>query len=299
MEEDEEEYRLLDGSGKNVGVWGRELDDVAELPPPESLDCGRRNPVLTASELMGPVLNDGDGARFPVVAVGRKAVGAGGLEIRRFSLKRFASLSFCGEGESSMMRTHPDESPTLLLVFFWLSLLSSRESTLFLWDSQLVFAVDEFDAAEEAELIPVGVVTPETGVGLPVILGILRRGTRVCIFCSKLRTLARISDTIWTPLFLAIDPVDEVLMVDGLRTTGRMSPRGLGADGLGRVFDRITLEEFLKAVIGLDLSWKPVRRKKFEGRADRDKDAFGVMLISGSVFSQEGDMSAKSRSGGG
>ena len=185
---------MLDGSGKNVGVWGREPDDVAELPPPESLDWGRRNPVLTASELMGPVLNEGDGTRFTVVAVGRKAVGAGGLEIRRLSFKRF--VSFCGEGESSIMRTHPDESPVLLFISFWLSLLSSRESTLFLWDSQLVFAVEEFDAAEEAELIPVGVVKPETELGLPVILGILRRGTRVCIFCSKLRTLARISDTI-------------------------------------------------------------------------------------------------------
>lgn len=252
---------------------------------------------------MGPVLNEGDGTRFTVVAVGRKAVGAGGLEIRRFSFKRFVSLSFCGDGESSMMRTHPDESPVLLFVSFWLSLLS-RESTLFLWDSQLVFAVEEFDAAEEAELIPVvGVLKPETELGLPVILGILRRGTRVCIFCSRLRTLARISETIWTPLFLAIDPVDEVLMVDGLRTTvGRTSPRGLDADGLagvGRVFDRMTLEEFFKAVSGLALSWKPVRRKKAEGRAERDKDAFGVMLISGSKFSEDGDMSAKSRSGGG
>ena len=256
--------------------------------------------MLTASELIGPVLNEGDGARFTVVAVGRKAVGAGGLEIRRFSFKRFVSLSFCGDGESSMMRTHPDESPILLFVFFWLSLLSSRESTLFLWDSQLVFAVEEFDAAEDAELIPVvGVLKPETELGLPVMLGILRRGTRVCIFCSKLRTLARISDTIWTPLFLAIDPVDEVLMVDGLRiTVGRMSPRGLGADGLV-VLDRKILDEFFKAVSGLALSWKLVRRKKFEGRAERDKDAFGVVLISGAKFSKPGDMSAKSRSGGG
>jgi hypothetical protein len=252
---------------------------------------------------MGPVLNEGDGARF-TVAVGRKAVGAGGLETRRFSFKRFVSLSFCGDGESSMMRTHPDESPIPLFVFFWLS-LSSRESTLFLWDSQLVFAVEEFDAAEEAELIPVvGVLKPETELGLPVILGILRRGTRVCIFCSKLRTLARISDTIWTPLFLAIDPVDDdVLVIDGLRTEdGRTSPRGLGADGLAgvtRVLDRMILEEFFKAVSGLALSWKPVRRKKVEGRAERDKDAFGVVLISGAMFSQDGDMSAKSRSGGG
>lgn len=151
---------------------------------------------------MGPVLNEGDGTRFVVEAVGRKAVGAGGLETRRFSFKRFTSLSFCGDGESSMMRTHPDESPTPLPLFtlFSLSLsLLRRESTLFLWDSKLVLAVDEFDAAEEAELIPVvGVVKPEPKpeLGLAVILGNLKRGTLVCIFCSKLRTLARISDTI-------------------------------------------------------------------------------------------------------
>jgi hypothetical protein len=147
---------------------------------------------------MGPVLNEGDGTRFTVEAAGRKAVGAGGLETRRFSFKRFTSLSFCGDGESSMMRTHPDELPAPLPLFtlFSLSLsLLRRESTLFLWDSQLVFAVEEFDVTEEAELIPVvGVVKPEPG--LPVILGILKRGTLVCIFCSKLRTLARISDTI-------------------------------------------------------------------------------------------------------
>jgi hypothetical protein len=99
-----------------------------------------------------------------------------------------------------MMRTHPEESPIPLPLFILFSLslsLLRRESMLFLWDSKLVFAVEEFDAAEEAELIPVvGVVKPEPGLGLPVMLGILKRGTLVCIFCSKLRTLARISDTI-------------------------------------------------------------------------------------------------------
>ena len=92
-------------------------------------------------------------------------------------------------------------------------------------------------------------------------------------------------------------------MIDGLRATGgRTSPRGLGAVGLtsvGKVLDRMILEEFFKAVSGLALSWKPARRKKVEGRAERDKDAFGVVLISGATFSEDGDMSAKSRSGGG
>lgn len=92
-------------------------------------------------------------------------------------------------------------------------------------------------------------------------------------------------------------------MIDGFRATdGRMGSRGIVVDGLvsvGSVFDRMTFDEFFKAVSGLALSWKPARRKKFEGRAERDKDAFGVVLISGAEFSQDGDMSAKSRSGGG
>ena len=149
---------------------------------------------------MGPVLNEGDGTRFAVETVGRKDVGAGGLESRRFSFRRFASSSFCfcGDGESSMIRTQPDESPISLLAFCSLPLsLLRRESILFLWDSQLVFAVEELEATEEVELTPVvGVVKPESELGLPVMLAILKRGTRVCIFCSKLRTLARISDTI-------------------------------------------------------------------------------------------------------
>ena len=92
-------------------------------------------------------------------------------------------------------------------------------------------------------------------------------------------------------------------MIDGLRATeGRTRALGLDADGLasaGRVLDRVILEEFFKAVRGLALSWKPARRKKVEGRAERDKDAFGVVLISETKFSEDGDKSAKSKSGGG
>jgi hypothetical protein len=92
-------------------------------------------------------------------------------------------------------------------------------------------------------------------------------------------------------------------MIDGLRITdGRTSPRGLDADGLasaGIALDCMVLAEVFKAVSGLALSWKPVRRKKVEGRAERDKDAFGVVFISVAELSKDGDMSAKSRSGGG
>ena len=56
-------YRLLEGTGNNVGVCGREVVETDEVPPPESLDCGLRKPVLMASELTGPVLREGDVAR--------------------------------------------------------------------------------------------------------------------------------------------------------------------------------------------------------------------------------------------
>lgn len=99
-------------------------------------------------------------------------------------------------------------------------------------DSQLVFAAELLNAG----LVPfMGVEGVAEDVWRPTILVIRSRGTRVCIFCSKLRTLARISDTIWTPLFLAPEPVDEtvlVLTVDGYRATGGFAiTRGLDVDG--------------------------------------------------------------------
>jgi hypothetical protein len=134
MAEEDGVYRLLEGTGNNVGVCGREvIMDADEVPPPEILDCGLRKPVLRANELTGPVLSEGDIARLAEEAEGRKAVGAVGIDNLRFSLMRFVSLSFWGEGESSMMRTHPEESPPSFLacVSEPLSLLL-RESTLLL-----------------------------------------------------------------------------------------------------------------------------------------------------------------------
>lgn len=108
--------------------------DVDEVPEPEILDCGLRKPVLMANGLTGPVLSEGDVARLVEEAEGRKDVGAVGIDNLRFSLMRFVSLSFWGEGESSIMRTHPEESPPsffLACVSEPLSLLL-RESILFL-----------------------------------------------------------------------------------------------------------------------------------------------------------------------
>lgn len=121
-----------EGIGKNVGVCGRDVIDP-EAPPPDSLDWGRRKPVLAAIGFIGPVLSDGEVARVTVEVDGRKAVGAVGIETLRLSLSLLASFSLFGEGESSIIRTHPDESPLPFFEFLSepLSLLR-RESMLFL-----------------------------------------------------------------------------------------------------------------------------------------------------------------------
>jgi hypothetical protein len=55
----------------------------------------------------------------------------------------------------------------------------------------------------------------------------------VWIFCSRLRTLARIFDTICTPLFLAKDPEDEVLRIEDVRIAGgRMRLRADAGEGI-------------------------------------------------------------------
>lgn len=168
--------------------------------PPEGLGFGSRNPVLMVRgfdpELSNPVLRDGDGARM-VEEFGRNKV-VDEFDSLRLSFTLF-SLSFCGEGESSMIKTQPDVSSLFpLFSNFLLDSLSllRRDSTLFLWDSQLVLAVDAFEATEDEELIGVAVPVIEATLWRPVRLAIRRRGTRVWIFCSRLRTRARISDTI-------------------------------------------------------------------------------------------------------
>lgn len=64
---------------------------------------------------------------------------------------------------------------------------------------------------------------------LPALLPIRRRGTRVWIFCSKFLTLARISETIWTPrLFVAV--MGRVLIIDTADVEGDVRlGRGIGA----------------------------------------------------------------------
>ena len=218
---DVEACRLTDGTGKKVGVWGRDTEEVESPFPPETLAFGSLDPVLIPKgfdpELSIPVLMEGDGARM-VEALGRNKV-VDELDNLRLPFA-FFSLSFCGEGESSIIKTQPAAS-SLPLDFLSGSLsLLRRDSTLFLWDSQLVLAVETLEVTEDEELIGVAVPMLEMTLWRPVRLAIRRRGTRVWIFCSRLRTLARISDTICTPLFLVRDPEDDVVKIVAVREAG-------------------------------------------------------------------------------
>lgn len=102
------------GTGRKVGVAGREDGVGIELVvaivlrlAPESRDCGRRIPVFIVLLNKEPPLSFeivGDTAE--VEAPGRKAACAEGLDTRLRSL----STSLTGEGESSIMSTHPEVS---------------------------------------------------------------------------------------------------------------------------------------------------------------------------------------------
>lgn len=182
-------YRLDVGSGKNVGVAGREVGVGSELPvvavlrlAPERRDAGRRIPVFIV-----PCARDGD---LPNVGEGaviagfdgpeRYALGAVGLESRRLSFCRSFSLLFWGDGESSMIKTHPDESPLSLALSFFDSLsLLRRESTLRRMLSRLVFAVVANEADDDEEELPITLTGDTVAFARPVMLAILSLGTRV------------------------------------------------------------------------------------------------------------------------
>jgi hypothetical protein len=176
---DVEACRLPDGTGRKVGVWGLDTGDTPF--PPESLGFGSRDPVLMAKEfdpeLRNPVLRDGDVARM-VDELGRNKGVIDGFDNLRLSFALF-SFSICGEGGSSIIKTQPAVS-SLFPNFFSdpLSLLR-RDSTLFLWDSKLVLAVEAFEVTDDDELIGVFVPLFEMIFCRPVRLAIRIRGTRV------------------------------------------------------------------------------------------------------------------------
>jgi hypothetical protein len=155
-------YSPADGTGRNVGVAGREVGVGIELVvavvlrlAPERRDCGRRIPafVLLNKELPLSLCDVGDTA--DVEAPRRKAVGAEGLEVRLRSL----SASFTGDGESSIMSTHPDVSAAGVLAAFvsMSALLLTRLG--FTLRSSPGFVRSEFDLA----MLAVGVFIEVVG----------------------------------------------------------------------------------------------------------------------------------------
>lgn len=167
------------------------------------------------------------------VGGGRKAEGAVGLdcEVRLRSL----SLSFVGDGESSMMRTHPDESPPdTRFRLLSESKLGRRSFGCDERSSLLTDRVDDVEGEGETETDEGPAFGGGGGGGIAmvrlVVLPIRSLGTRVCIFCSRTLTRARISDTIWTPLLLdavAVTPLLVLVAVELRFETLRLTA-GLG-----------------------------------------------------------------------
>lgn len=169
-------YRPAVGTGKNVGVAGRdegvgmELVVVAVLKlAVESRDCGRRIPVLCVRGLV--LLTPSVGDTVEVDAIWRNAVGAEGLE----TLRRSRSLSLAGDGESSMISTHPDVSEDAFV---------SISSALRLWGTPrspapVVRKTDLLEFAEEEASVATGDMTGVFPFGRPDRLPIRNRGTRV------------------------------------------------------------------------------------------------------------------------
>lgn len=169
--------------GREVGV-GNELPVVAVLKlAPERRDAGRRIPVfiVLCVRVDEPLPNVGEGAVVPgLEGPERYALGAVGLESRRLSFWRSLSLTFTGEGESSITSTQPDVSPfSLALSLFGSFSLLRRESTLRRMLSRLVFAVVASEPEDEDDELPSALTGDTAGFARPVMLPIRSRGTRV------------------------------------------------------------------------------------------------------------------------
>lgn len=173
------EYKLLVGTGRYVGVAGRETGVGIELVvvvlrlPADSLDCGRRMPafIVLWLRLFG-LMSPKAGAGIDVETPGRNAVGAEGLESLRLSF----SLSFGGDGESSMIRTHPEDSPPAFFLFLGSTSSLPLESLLLLLEYiELLIEDDE----EVADVFVIANGAGELAFSRVVILPIRNRGTRV------------------------------------------------------------------------------------------------------------------------
>ena len=151
------------GTGKNVGVVGRETGVGIELAvlvvafvlilllPSEVRDWGLRVVVgiCVCDNALGGRLSDPDCVELVMDDSGRKADGARPPDLRLTSL----SFRGDGEGESSMINTHPELLPGVMVL--------SSTSTL----CRLVFRVlalsGDRDRSDDLELATEGEVTEE------------------------------------------------------------------------------------------------------------------------------------------
>lgn len=133
--------------------------------------------------------------------------GTVGEDNRRRPFSRPFSSIGVGVMLSSMIKTQPELS--LADVSFTVVSLSLWPDFPLPWfDGARFFSPSKsalrrfFGASEPPVFIPKRLATEDVAefdAVLPDMLPIRKRGTRVCNFCSRLRTLARISDTICTP----------------------------------------------------------------------------------------------------
>lgn len=234
-----------------------------------------------------------------VDALGRKVVGAEGLETR---LRSF-SVSLIGDGESSIISTHPEVSAAgVRLAFVSISALRLTGTGLFRSSPLARRDADRFvvtGVVATGEYGPPGVeriVDASKPFGRPFTLPIRNRGTRVWIFCSKILTRARISVTICTPLLFDVVPgtplaVLEVDAAEGLRVTrvGRV----VGVRGGIRDDDAnegSVVERAIEEGLGMAdwLGWKPARCKSVDWPvADPSEPGLGRV----GVLSEEGGLS--------
>lgn len=233
----------------------------------ESLDNGLRllGTPLCERALGARLPFDGEGEAVEGFVTPRNAEGAVGLEVRRRSF----SLSFTGDGESSMMSTQPDVSLAGVRLFSMSeSMLCRRGRALPLFLSGDCLGRREEEGPDvTGEEMPEGPalgVDTEFELTLLVTLGMRSRGTRVPIFCSRTLTRALISETIWTPRLLVVVLLT-VLVDDMVDTVRLVTRRGTGVRGGMRegVEKDGCVEERARADGGVDIpdlgGWKPAR----------------------------------------
>lgn len=184
---------------------------VLSLPSVDRRDCGRR--AVDFPKLLSEIENEFDVTRMLVdlsnddLFRSPKSIESSrnGDDVGLDNLRRFFSLSFDGDGVicSSIIRTQPDVSAADFVVSEVLDFPPGSDSILLLTLTLRVSGV--LNSCDDVEVL-IGRAEGIAEAGAlpdafrPAVLPTRNRGTRECNRCSKFRTLARISETICTPL---------------------------------------------------------------------------------------------------